>query len=235
MSIILTSPTADPFGIASTFPEKLRRVAKSNINVTLLDETIRSVLASWDEYKVAPMGRFADVPAEHIVGRPYPESPLDAVEYVRDALQVSQDAVLNATGVAERTFFNWKKNPDSRPRPTSVAKLWQMVEALYYLHRAHPNIAAWFHTSPRAQEAFAAGSVNRLLQLELEWVNANSAGVLERPVPFFGDPGDPTDQDDEGVGVEAAMSAAPRPQLRKVRPRPAKLPAPGADTTEQSR
>jgi len=224
MSIMASSATVDPFGIMSTFPEKVRRVAPSTVNLELLDDTINAVLASWEQLRDAPLGRWADVPAVHVVGRPYPETPEQAIDYLRDVLQVSRSDVFEAVGVPERTFHNWQKKPSTRPRTSSLGRLWPMVDALFRLQAGHPNIAGWYHSTPAAQDAFKAGDINRLLQLELEYVNAHGVSLTAArvPAPYFGDPGDMVDETDARSSGVSSRVAAPR--VRTTKRRRAKLP-----------
>ncbi|MEJ7690623.1 MAG: hypothetical protein WKF76_09475 [Nocardioidaceae bacterium] len=59
-----------------------------------------------------------------------------------------------------------------------------MVDALFHLQAAHPNIAGWYHSTPAAQVAFKAGDINRLLQLELEYVErAQHVSTDNQPHP----------------------------------------------------
>jgi hypothetical protein len=163
----------------------------------------------------------ADVRGAGAIGSsalPYPMSPVEAVEFVRDILQVSQDSVLSAVGVKARTFFGWRTRTDSRPRSSSLGVLWAMADALYYLQNSHPNLASWYHANPAAQEAFAAGRVNRLVQLEHEWAAANRRPVYAPRAPYFGDPGDPDAaslSDATGTGADEMVPLAPRARSRR--------------------
>ena len=224
MSVMMSSPTVDPFGIMSTFPEKVRRVAPSTVNLELLDDTINAVLTSWEQLRDAPLGHWADVPAVHVIGRPYPENPEQAIDYLRDVLQVNRGDVFTAVDVPERTFHNWQKKPSTRPRPSSLGRLWPMVDALFHLQAAHPNIAGWYHSTPAAQDAFKAGNINRLLQLELEYVNAHAVSLTASriPAPYFGDPGDDLNETDAHDVDTPAKARAPR--VRTTKRRRAKLP-----------
>ncbi len=194
MTLTMPAQTADPFGIVGTFPAKFRRVNTSTVNVDLVAQEIREVLTAWEEMTASPahsstsLDRNSGAPGAEPRLR-YPSTPVAAVEYVRDLLGVSQDTVLAAAGVAERTFFGWKKTPNSRPRVASLGRLWLMVEALTQLQGSHPNLAAWIHSNPDAWRAFEAGQVNRLVQLEVEWVVGNEPAHTPH-APRFGDPGD---------------------------------------------
>lgn len=233
MSVMMSSPTADPFGISSTFPERVLRVAPSTVNLELLDGTIQAVLSSWEQLRDAPLGWWADVPAVHVIGRPYPETPETAIDYLRDLLQVTRGEVFAAVDVPERTFHNWQKKPNTRPRASSLGRLWLMVDALFHLQAAHPNIAAWYHATPAAQDAFKAGDINRLLQLELEYANAHSVSLTATriPAPYFGDLGDLLDETETDDPTTPAKANGPR--IRTGTRRRAKLPAAVAVVDEE--
>ncbi len=223
MSVMTFRPTADPFGIASTFPEKARRAAPSTLNLQLLDIPIREVLSSWDQLCDAPLDRWADVPRVPIINRSYPGTPAEAFDYVCDVLQVNRTEVFDAVDVQERTYYNWQNKPDTRPRTGSLGRLWPMVDALFHLQEAHPNIAGWYHATPAAQAAFKAGDINRLLQLELEYSNAHSVSltVARVPAPHFGDPGDLANDTDT---VDLIPSKVRAPRIRMGARRRAKVP-----------
>lgn len=233
MSVMMYSSTADPFGISSTFPQWVRRVAPSTVNVNLLDDTIQAVLSSWEQLRDAPLGRWSDVPAVNVIGRPYPETPETAIDYLRDVLQVARADVFAAVDVHERTFHNWQKKPNTRPRASSLGRLWSVVDALFHLQAAHPNIAAWYHATPAAQEAFKAGDVNRLLQLELEYANENSVSLTATriPAPYFGDLGDLRDDPETDDPTRPAKADGPR--VRTGTRRRAKLPGTVAVSDEE--
>ena len=224
MSIMMSSPTADPFGISSTFPEKVRRIAPSTLNLKLLDATIQAVLSSWDQLLDAPFGRRVGVANTPTGGQRYPDTPVEAFDYVCDVLQVNRTDVYDAVGVQERTYYNWQTKPDTRPRATSLGRLWPMVEALFRLQAVHPNIAGWYHTTPAAQAAFKAGDINRLLQLELEYSNAYSVSLTATriPAPHFGDPGDLVHDADT---IDQTPSKAKAPRVRPGARHRAKVPA----------
>lgn len=224
MSVMMSSPTVDPFGISSTFPEKVRRLAPSTVNTDLLDATIQSVLSSWEQWCDAPLGRFAYVPAVHLDDRPYPQLPHEAFEYIRDVLHLNNGQVSAAIDVQERTYYNWLGKPKTKPRTSSLGRLWPMVDALFHLQVVHPNIAGWFHSTPAAQEAFHAGDLNRFLQLELEYTSAHSDSLTTTsiPAPYFGDPGDLVIND--SIDNET-VSKSKAPRVRPGARRGAKLPA----------
>lgn len=191
----------------------------------MISERIRNVLRAWDKLspeaaptvtQVVNLTFVTDTAAPVAAPAPvavaaYPQTAVEGVEYLADLLQISQDAVLRGTQVSERTFYGWKANPDAKPRSASLGRLWPTVETLTYLAGSHQNLASWFHATPEAQEAFEAGHLNRLLQLELEWVSANAASLGLRnatsaavPAPVFGDLGDVLDdsEDEDGDGGE---------------------------------
>lgn len=210
MAVMTVAPTVGRRTNRGTPAQWRKRRSRSYINRDFLDPRIGDVLEVWE----GPPATADAVPQLRIVAAPmvreYPQTAVDAVEFIRDLLDVSQDAVLASVGIQERTYFGWKSNRASRPRVSSLGKLWLMVEALFGLEPHRPNLAAWFHSTPEAQRAFASGDVSRLQLLELQ------AAAVGRPellpdVRLFGDPGDPT-----AVGESVVESVRPaRPAVRK--------------------
>ena len=170
-----------------------KRRSRSFINADLLDARIGRVLADWEDTKPVDKPSVEEAQTVHVV-REYPHTAVDAVEFIRDVLGVTQDAVLAAVSIAERTYFGWKSRPGTRPRVSTQGKLWLMVEALHGLEPLRPSLAAWFQATPEAQRAFAAGDVSRFQLLELQ------DSTFDRPdlVPdarLFGDRTDPAGAD----------------------------------------
>lgn len=164
MSVMVKSVTASQSGFIGTFPPFYKRVSRTSLNIVPVRDRIRDVLAEFDEMDLEELMevRPSDRPAT------YPADEVAAIEFVRDSLRVTQDQVLAAVGVAGRTFFGWKQL-GRRPRVSSTGSLWSAVEVVFYLADAHPNLAGWFHDSPEAQQAFAAGEFDTLAHLELDW------------------------------------------------------------------
>lgn len=224
MTLLMPEQTVDPFGIVGTFPAKFKRAASSTVNIDLIAGEIHDVLVAWEEMTASPVHSPATLhsgsgtPKTEVRLR-YPSTPVEAVEYVRGLLGVSQDAVLAAVGVAQRTFFGWKKTPSSRPRAASLGRLWLMVEALTHLQGSHPNLAAWIHSNPDAYRAFEAGQVNRLVQLEMEWVVRHEPAHTPH-APRFGDLGDGLAVSEDVVTQEAEETNIPAPSVPTLRSTP---------------
>lgn len=205
MKLMTLPATAVDTGFVGRFPDLYTRSARSTINVAAISDQIREVLADWDEIDLDA------VLAEAPTGRPesYPVDEIGAVEFLRDLLRISQDRVLQAVGIAERTFFGWKQH-GRRPRTSSTGLLWAAVEALYYLQESHPNLAGWFNDNIRAQELFAAGQFDKLVALELDWAVREYA-----PTPAQA----PYDYTQERIPEAAVQDAskAPRDVSRRMR------------------
>jgi hypothetical protein len=213
------------------FAGKFRRSGSSTLNVDVIAEPVRHLVGMWERYSAVPVREprhhyvsFAG-PVEHLSIadfdivlavddaspvrqlRPFPETPVEAVEYLAGLLAISRDAVLRGTQVSESSFYRWKRVPDVEPRLDSLGRLWPTVRALSQLEAVHPNLASWYHSTPEAQEAFEAGRLNRLIHLEFQWLRANARAEGSRVLstaldeaPWFGDPADGS----EGVSVEVA-------------------------------
>lgn len=217
MTVAMPDRTTDPWGIRDQmFVPAFSRAAPSTMNFHIVDQRIADVLGEW-------VGVDADEPDDIAAAEAdYPQSPVEAVRFLTQALQISQDQVLNAVNVAERSFFQWAAGTVTSPRPASLGRLWPMVEAVAPLRAAHPSLAAWFHSTPSAQEAFAAGRINDLLRIEFDWATANTRRPATRPVGSFGDPADNADADEvepDDVPV-AKPSVRRRPRSRVKRERP---------------
>lgn len=173
MSVMVRSASISETGIFGMrpFPKLNRRASKTSINVAPITEQIRTVLVEFDELKME------DLVESHPVERPvgYPTDEVEAVEFIRGLLRVTQDDVLAAVGIASRTFHGWRQR-GHRPRKSSTGSLWSATEVLFYLKDAHPNLAGWFHDSIEARERFAAGDFIGLADLELDWA-VRSRGV----------------------------------------------------------
>lgn len=121
--------TSDPFGIVSTFPARFHRAATSTINIDVISERIGLVLRAWDKFAAPVIDPAAQQVTEQAaagvvdapVVRPYPQSTVEAVEYLVDLLQISHDAVLRGTRSASaRSMAGRRTRPQSRGKPVSV-------------------------------------------------------------------------------------------------------------------
>lgn len=178
MSVMVRSVAASQSGFVGTFPPFYERVSRTSLNIAPIKELIRDVLAEFDELDIEELldARPADRPAT------YPADEVAAVEFLRNSLRVTQDQVLAAVGVAQRTFFGWKQH-GRRPRMSSTGSLWSAVEVVFYLSDAHPNLAGWFQNSPEAQQAFAGGNFDTLARLELDWAARTYGPTVRRWAP----------------------------------------------------
>lgn len=178
MSVMVRSASASQSGFfgAIPMPGFFKKASRTSLNIEPITEQIRDVLVETEQL------RLDELFVSHPGGRAsaYPVDEVAAVEYIRQLLRVTQDEVLAAVDVAERTFFGWKQL-GRRPRKSSTGKLWTAVEVLFYLQEAHPNVAGWFNDAPEAREAFEAGDFAGLAALELEWAarTYGTAGSVE--------------------------------------------------------
>lgn len=224
MTLAMPARTMDPWRISEQlFVPAFSRTAPSTVNLHIVDQRICNVLDAWGRSDIDTVaevdGADEGTADDGTMIEAYPQTPVDAVRFLAQTLQISQDQVLTGVGVAPRSYFQWADGSVTRPRPASLGRLWPMVEAIAPLRHAHPNLAAWFHSTLAAQEAFAAGHINELLTLEFNWASANSRPVT-RPLGTFGDPADDIDSADDGetnVGADSRPATA-KPGIRR-RPR----------------
>jgi hypothetical protein len=217
MRVMVQSATTSPFEFLGTFPPKFRRFTESRVNADFLAAEISMVLREWDaSTTIADTLTFSQtgaVDAGLEPGRTYPSDPVEAIQHLSSLLQIPQERVLAAVGVKERTFFGWKSQL-RRPRPASLGRLWEAVEGLHYLAGSHPNLAAWFHSSPDAQRLFDAGDIDGLVQLELDWA-LRTYRPTHPAAPDFGDtPGSPARSDDDHAPPRKSFRAAAIPGVR---------------------
>lgn len=98
----------------------------------------------------------------------YPEDAVQAIEYIKNALGVSQLLALNAARIPERTFEGWKQE-GRRPRVSSLRYLWPLVNAVRSLAAAHLNLAAWVASDGEAQRCLGSGDLNGFVIAESNW------------------------------------------------------------------
>jgi hypothetical protein len=143
---------------------------------------------------------------------PFPNEPVDAVDYIAQLLGLPHERVIAAVQIAPRTYYGWKTE-GRRARPQSLGRLWPMTEAIHFMARAHSNLAAWLNGSDEARALFDTGDVDGLVQLELDW--ALRTYPRRTPVaPEYGGDGVPA----EDAGGQAA-GAEPRRAKTPLRPR----------------
>lgn len=91
---------------------------------------------------------------------------LAVFDRVQKALGVTQKDLLSATGIKRRTFYSWKDPSTPRPRPSSLGRLWHLVDALEDLRETLDRpVAAWLHSSSERMAAFRAGRFEYLVDL----------------------------------------------------------------------
>ncbi len=145
------------FGLEALLSKLLQKTSRTTLIEPFVEPDVVSVIDAWDA------GASATVDT-----RPYPKDAVDAVEFIRDLLNVSLNDVFKATGVSERTFHGWKSR-GHKPQAGSLGGLWPMADTLWYLANSHPNLEAWFHSSNEAKAAFGRGDSNQLALLEFDW------------------------------------------------------------------
>lgn len=71
-------------------------------------------------------------------------SALSTVELLVARMGVPEKDVLQAAGISRRTFQNWRRNPDTRPRLDSQGDLWGLAQAVEVLYeRLGDVLPAW--------------------------------------------------------------------------------------------
>ncbi len=195
MSVVTWTATADIFGVADRFAKLFRRFSQTSVNVDVVSQDVGRVITGWDDLVLeAPSGAAMDDSS-------FPNEPVDAVDHIARLLRLPHERVIAAVQIAPRTYYGWKTE-GRRARPQSLGRLWPMTEAIHFMARAHPNLAAWFNVNTQAQILFDAGDVDGLVQLELDW--ALRTYPRRTPVaPEFGDTGLPV-EDAEDAGEYAA-------------------------------
>lgn len=161
MSSMTFAPNGGTVG-ALDLPGWFKRVGKrQGPTTTVITEgvakEIAAVIRAWDEGNLS-----ATLPL------PFPADAAAAVRFIRDHLGVTLPEVEAAVGVTDKSYHNWA-GKGHKPQQRSLGILWPMTYAVYSLACAHPNLAAWYHSSSAAQKAFLAGNINGLLLAEMDW------------------------------------------------------------------
>ncbi len=104
------------------------------------------------------------------VAQPSPNSPsvgvIRIVEWVVRALDVTDRDVLRAAGIKPRTFYHWKKNPDTAPRLASQAGLWAVAQSVESIvDDLGTGAATWMKADPGRRDLFLEGRHGRLAAL----------------------------------------------------------------------
>lgn len=94
----------------------------------------------------------------------YPTNAVEAVTYIKDVLQCTQEFVYEAAGIAARTYQGWVRG--HIPRESSLGRLWSLTHLIQAMEAVNPNITSWFQSSSTAKQLFLAGDVEGLARLE---------------------------------------------------------------------
>ena len=169
------SATALPLVDVPAWNDRVVRRSRTELSPFLMRPEIIGVLRRWDD--VPPISE-ADL-------HEFPEDSVEAVAFIASRLGDTQDEVLNATGIKERTYFGWRSS-GHRPRASSQGQLWPMVQVVGRLSNVHSHLQAWFQSSQAARDAFTAGDTNSLIMAEMDWALRNL--TIDKPfVPADGD------------------------------------------------
>ncbi|MGE4115867.1 MAG: hypothetical protein AB7G36_16975 [Candidatus Nanopelagicales bacterium] len=140
-----------------------RRTSITNVHLDAITPEVGAVISTWDAAAGSENSTVLDMAfARQTI---YPSDPVDAVKFLEDVLGETQESVLAAVGVAYRTFHGWQ-GQGRRPRTTSLAQLWPMVQAVALMKDARPGFTAWFRSTPEAQAAFRAGDLPAFVLIE---------------------------------------------------------------------
>lgn len=175
MTMVLTrASTFFPSRDIPAWDDRVPQRSATGLSRIVMSGEISEVLDEWGPATEKPFDEVSEFPTDAVT----------AVGMISSRLNIAQDEVLRAVGVAERTFFGWRSG--HRPRSTSQGRLWPMVQVVGRLSNTHPNLAAWFHSNEAARAAFAAGDVNALVLAELNWA-VRSMPTIAQYMPEDGD------------------------------------------------
>lgn len=88
----------------------------------------------------------------------------DAVRFVKSSLGVPVTAVLEACGIARRTFYSWEPAGITQPRLSSQGQLWKLVQITEDLVSIlGDDLARWMKVEPRRQAWLASGAFDDLI------------------------------------------------------------------------
>jgi len=206
MSVMTPTATADIFGIADRFTSLFQRFSQTSVNTGVVSWDVSRVITRWDD-SVLEMP--LDAATEEAS---FPNEPVDAVNHIAWLLGLPHERVIAASQIAPRTYYGWKTG-GRRARPQSLGRLWPLTEAIHFMARAHPNLAAWFDSNVEAQTLFDAGDVDGLIQLELDW--ALRTYPRRTPVaPDFGDSGVPPGHGEDAGGHTTDTKRHPKAPMQ---------------------
>ena len=212
MTTTLVRPQETNFGTAHSLPLPLdeawgRGTAPTAVpDPRAIDPEVVDVLFEWGALtNEEPEVRIVEPPADAV----------EAVAYLERVLNISQDRVLDAVGIAPRTFFGWKTE-GRRARTSSVGVIWSMVQVLSGIDAVRGDLVAWFHSSPEVRARFDAGDANGIALLDAE--RSFRSGRTIMPVPV-------TDATEVSAGSirptrrTLVSTSSPNP-VRRTRPTP---------------
>lgn len=207
-STTLDSTGAGSLPLVSSLPAwDQKTVARSWTLLTAvgIPEEVSATLDSWGSTIVMP----------HVSVPSFPRNEVEAVEFIVDALELSQVAVLKALRIPKRTFFGWK-GKGHRPRQPVKDRVWTMTNAVAGLAATHDNLAAWFHANDKAQQAFKSGDPAALALVDFQWASLNQQVQVPPVISFDAAESVPyaTGTVSGNASVDLASFLAVQPEIR---------------------
>ncbi len=175
--------TADPMDWGLKLAGRSERQTPIAATISLPDESLfdgEPLL-----YLSSPHSENESIPATESDSA-YPTDAVEAVEFIKNSLGVTQLLVLKAAKIPERTFEGWKQER-RRPRTSSQRHLWPLVDAVRSLNGAHANLGAWVASDRQAQMCLELGDLNGFLIAESIWA------AKTKPLSLISLPGDEVD------------------------------------------
>jgi hypothetical protein len=87
-----------------------------------------------------------------------------AVEDIANWLGVPAVDIFGATGIAKRTYQEWKTGGIRRPRPSSEGRLWELhsLAAELIETMGHAGVRSWFRQDPSRRALLRSGAIDQL-------------------------------------------------------------------------
>jgi hypothetical protein len=133
-----------------------------------IDPLIRDTVARWDQD-----GNTAHMSWVTRDTKPVPDAresgdrtAVDMIEELSVTLRLPVSSIVNATGIAPRTFYDWKR-ATRHPRVKSFGQLWSMAQLVEDLATVHQDVAKWLHARPAALESLIAGDFDAVGAFDL--------------------------------------------------------------------
>ena len=145
-------------GVISGITGALQVVAAVAPRVSFFDET-RSASSAGTSVHI-----YADTLREQVTARPSPPLAVNAVENISDWLGVPAADVFKATGIAKRTYQEWKRTGTRRPRSSSEGSLWELHQLAADLVETMglSGVRAWFTQDPVRRTLLRSGAIDKL-------------------------------------------------------------------------